>query len=117
MTDKELADRLVASGIGGSTDNRTGDGKEYYEMRKFENGVWTFDYVLETSEFVRDWRVAGAVMEKVSSRQNEYTDQWVTIYETKKDPLYMVSLSGNKFENSESLPRAIIEVGVRELSR
>ena len=54
---------VVALGVGGITDNRTGDGKEYYEMRKFEHGVWTFDYLLEVSAFVRDWRVAGACLQ------------------------------------------------------
>lgn len=64
MNNQELANMLVASGIGGCVDNRTGDGKTYYEMRRFEHGTWTFDYMLETSEFVRDWRVAGAALEK-----------------------------------------------------
>ncbi len=60
MKDNILANRIVASGVGGSTDNRTGDEKDYYGMRKFEHGVWTFDYMLEAFDFVRDPRVAMA---------------------------------------------------------
>ena len=83
--DQWLADAIVALGVGGDTNNRTGDGKEYYEMRRFEHGVWTFDYMLETSEFVRDWRVAGACLERWPTTINtEHLD--MTLDEMLRDP-------------------------------
>jgi hypothetical protein len=56
MNDKELADRIVALGVG-----------EFYEDMSYAYsyalGATPFGY----KEFVRDWRVAGSLMEKMSS--------------------------------------------------
>ena len=99
MTDKykELANRVVALGVGGDTDNRTGDGQDYYEMRKFERGVWTFDYMLEASKFVCDWRVAGALMEKFNFGHLSEI------------------IGGAEFWTTEANPRTIIEACVEAL--
>jgi hypothetical protein len=50
LNDKELADAVVAHGVGKY------DGPEYYYLMSLQDAY----------EFVRDWRVAGALMEKCS---------------------------------------------------
>jgi len=47
MTDQELADRIVSLGVG--------------------NSYWMGPEAMLTQAFVRDWRVAGALMEKCKS--------------------------------------------------
>ena len=58
MNDKELADAVVALEVGEST---LGDRGELYRYDGSEFS-WSFDDVAET--FVRDWRVAGALIER-----------------------------------------------------
>ena len=55
MNDKELADRVVALGVGSA-----GDGDVYWldPDGSDPQSMWPND-------FVRDWRVAGALMEKM----------------------------------------------------
>lgn len=53
MTDEELANAIVAAGVG-STYGNTG----WFWINGMESR-------LDTEMFVRDWRVAGAMMEKV----------------------------------------------------
>ena len=122
MNDKELADKVVALGVGGYMDNRTGDGKEYYEMRRFEHGTWTFDYMLETAEFVRDPRVSMALMEKCVGKPD-----WMPIQIDRKVRSEIThrcwierTHSGTETETyharDESLPRAINEACVEALT-
>jgi len=56
MNDKELADRVVALGVGSVLD----DGITYLLVS--DDGGYAFNPV---TTFVRDWRVAGALMEKM----------------------------------------------------
>ena len=113
MNDKELADRVVALGVGGIMDNRTGDGKEYYEMRKFEHGVWTFAYMLEASEFVRDGRVAVALMDKCHAI-------FIEKLSDEKWSCRADKACGERtraWHDHESLPRAITEACVKAWDR
>ena len=52
MTDEELAYALVAAGVGLTYGNRRNTG-----------WFWINDSRLDTEMFVRDWRVAGAMLE------------------------------------------------------
>ena len=54
MTDKELADKVVALGVGEKDTFRS----DMYTLGKFHSVRY------EADEYVRDWRVAGALMEK-----------------------------------------------------
>ena len=98
MNDKELADKVVALGVGkflpaklGKIHLRSEDG---YSIGFLDSSV---------SEFVRDWRVAGALMEKVDSC---YPEKLI-------DERWQVQASMNAMPTewlvNKSLPRAIIE--------
>lgn len=103
MKDKDLADRVVALGVG-----KTGPEPfdNYYYHGK--------DAAVLAFAFVRDWRVAGALMERCWS---------VDIY--REDDRYDVEAwtrSGPEFGRAhqyegqdQSLPRAIIEACVKAL--
>ncbi len=87
MNDKELADKVVAHGVG------------ELHIRNFM--LDDFDMSLEPSKFVRDWRVAGALMEK----------EWGFLER-------LIALSQIDFiPKNESLPRAIIEAYVEAQER
>ena len=99
MNDKKLADKVVALGVGGMF----GDGAYF----SFENSIANDDQWVIAELFVRDWRVAGALMEKV--------DKFCA--GTCKECI-LVSVNNNEtmeFE-TESLPRAITEACVEALS-
>lgn len=95
MSDQELADKVVAHGVG-----------ELHRGR-----YWIDNESFLAGGFVRDWRVAGALMERVGNGF-EYAlcvDTWqVTMFEG----------SGEGYTAAEgaSLPRAIIEACVEALS-
>ncbi len=55
MNDKELADKMVASGLARK------EGKQYYYLK---GNPETHD---TAERFVRDWRVTGAMMERAQS--------------------------------------------------
>jgi len=58
MNDKELTNKVVALGVGESALADAGE-----MLYRFDGGgSWQFDDTAD--EFVRDWRVAGALMEK-----------------------------------------------------
>ena len=82
MNDKELADRIVALGVG---DDGDATGFYYLEADEFDD-----------SEFVRDWRVAGALMEKFFT--------WQFLYDT----------AVHRMDESIS-PREICEICVKEI--
>ena len=105
MNDKELADRIVALGVGCSYD---------FPDRGYMYGLDGLfgpdDEQQYPSAFVRDWRVAGALMEK---HGNGFTyllvvDKWF---------IYDHDDCGNEVcvAKNESLPRAICEACVAAL--
>ena len=107
MTDKELADRVVALGVGAVLD----DGITYLLVS--DDGGYAFNPV---TTFVRDWRVAGALMERCKADMKGP----VTIYvSTPSNQDFHVrafdGLRGYESE-SESLPRAVVEACVKALN-
>ena len=107
MNDKELADKVVALEL---------DGLHGRYAHKAGNREWfTYARDMEAKEFVRDWRVAGALMEKccfhkygTAQFQDGSTDNYTATVEKSKYSHW--SLAEN-----ESLPRAIIEACVEAL--
>jgi hypothetical protein len=103
MNDKELADKLVELGIGTKFD---------FPARGWMYGLdgihGTDDEQQYPSSFVRDWRVAGALMEKWGNGL-EYVlivDVWEIQWWQNETDQYL---------RNESLPRAIIEACVEAL--
>ena len=107
MNDKELADAVVALGVLGWFETIDGH----------DGSLMTFGGVgpIATRLALRDWRVAGAMMEKIEHR-TDYEVQswwgkeqyWVAI-DTKHGFLF------DDFIGDESLPRAIIKATVDAL--
>jgi hypothetical protein len=92
MNDQELAKSIEALGIGRPTEYITPQG---------DDGWWE---ELNDYDFVRDWRVAGALMEKMTR-----VCEW---YEMAG--LWKVRIDDSISVRNESLPRAICEAIVRE---
>ena len=94
MNDRELADKVVALEL---------DGLHGRYAHKAGNREWfTYARDMEAKEFVRDWRVAGALMEKCSGINTVRRDgQWKS-YAVKN---YGVASTAS----DDSMPRAIIE--------
>ncbi len=96
MNDKELADRIVAVGVG------------------YLAPVDLYGIPLAASEratakrFVRDWRVAGALMERVMDATKDRNKAWAMINPQGAWISWMVQ--------PISLPRAIIEACVSALT-
>jgi len=88
MTDQELADKVVALGVGECTDSG------YYMIP--DCGITGYGEHI----FVRDWRVAGALMEKCPSSNYLQSVLFDALYE---------------HDERDSLPRAIIEACVEAL--
>ena len=88
MEDKELADRVVALGVGELLD------PDYHEQSyyHFDSDTWF------SSDFVCSWVVAGALMEKVNESDFAYE-----------------SYSINRVSSDKSLPRTIVEACVEAL--
>ncbi len=113
MNDKELAEKAVTLGVGAKDD--VGD----YVV----TGTWYADGEPCIAErFVRDWRVAGALMEKtikddridlhcVSGSWMPCLGRFGACVASSATPTYGVYLD----RSSESLPRAIIEACVEAL--
>ena len=104
MNDKELADKVVALGVGICSNGRKPD---YYTIAMDD---------LDEQEFVRDWRVAGALLERC-----QLASITVDIDAFHAVPFVSVSSMTGKCDNSvditESLPRAIIEPCCEALQR
>ncbi len=99
-SDKELANSVVALGIGGRLGSP--DNCKYC--------VHGMDRHLRAEPFVRDWRVAGALMERVRHLHMDfaYKNGWL---------VRAVSLEGNIHElTGEHRTRTIIEACVKALS-
>jgi len=108
MNDKELADAVVALGIGTQVDYpKSSDGVGFYHTPEDDCGE--SDGVYSTL-FVRDWRVAGALMEKVDSCYPEklIDEQWQVTASMDCMPTEWIQ--------NDSLPRAIIEASVEALT-
>ena len=95
MSDQELADKIVAHGVGKVVgyDDR---GQERVVLYRVDREVGT-----PPDKFVRDWRVAGAMMEKVDHVELSKlpNGEWeASVYE-----------EGRGLVFNESAPRAIIE--------
>jgi hypothetical protein len=103
MTDEELANKIVVLGVGRPFTYYDG-GDQFYIIKY---GKLTAD------KFVRDWRVAGAMMEKMP-------DGEVTIWQQKYEddsPMWIVETHlTNADGRDESLPRAINEACSEALS-
>ena len=96
MNDKELADRVVALGVGSTDPIVTG----LYWLNEPDGE--------HAGLFVRDWRVAGALMEKCLSVE------YITVSRTGE--YSAVARTGNTADAvNTSLPRAIIEACVEAL--
>ena len=96
MNDKQLADAVVALGVGG-----------YLGEGKFAGGycVKGMSRHLADREFVRDWRVAGALVEQI-----------IELHYVRCDgAIYVVIDDKSRYFETESLPRAIIEACVMAL--
>ncbi len=113
MNDKELADKVVALGVGYRS------GPHAYGIFLAEG---TSERIGGPEDFVRDWRVAGALMEKMTM---EGPDKLRTVMGSYHPTLgsFEASVStsatnpyGTYLDRSnESLPRAIIEACVGAL--
>ena len=103
MTDKELADKVVALGVISAFSDT-----EYEEL--------TIGDILLDFQVVRDWRVAGALMEKCGGIyvHSEIPGKWHAYIETHKAVGLPV---GHETNQDESLPRAIIEACVEALDK
>ena len=89
MNDKELADRIVALWVGD------------YHIDNMPDYLYSLDNTpFSAEQFVRDWRVAGAMMEKVCE---DGETAWIDLVENRLNPW------------QESLPRAINEACVEAL--
>ena len=113
MNDKELADAVVALGIGTQVDYpKSSDGVGFYHTPEDDCGESDGVY---SKLFVRDWRVAGALMEKAAESGNQ-------VLSWKDDGLFICDLPnvGDEilfdFARNDSLPRAIIEACVEALT-
>ena len=101
MNKKRLADRIVALGVG----LRNPDEKDW-----FVYGIPSLFPATTAKHFVRDWRVAGALMEKVPTielAQLVNSQGWAA-QAANEDCLYTEV-------RNESAPRAIIEACVEAL--
>ena len=103
--DKELADKIVALGVG----------KHQHFAEGRDKGDWYgYDSTGDTATyFVHDWRVAGALMEKaarfIKIDLDKSNGQWY-VYVQGQDPKEPVTMN-------EELSRAINEACVEALSK
>jgi len=104
MNDKELADRVVALGVG------------YTEI--FPPARTTFYFhesigmPMDAGEFLEKWDIAGALMEKAYHHEQHYEKQtgWSV-----RVVSHCSANARHKWAENESLPRAIIEACVEAL--
>ena len=104
MNDKELADKVVALGVGSllPAKNKYGVHVRSYPWYEINDDEFVSGSTAKSAkQFVRDWRVAGSLMEKVDwAGANIDIEKWSTGYE--------VAIDGSIYREDESLPRAII---------
>jgi len=110
VTDKELADKVVALGVAARNPCASSSRFEYFPNPPMEDENCDAEYL------VRDWRVAGALMEKSEievrifqqSRYSDKGDKWTVSFSHGYPHLFSA--------HDESLPRAIIEACVEALT-
>lgn len=116
MNDKELADKVVALGVGYTAPHGTNGWTaeacdDCYNVGSLKDDDIARDYTYKKPHgFVRDWRVAGALMEKCP--------YGVDVWKAKKGwDVQAHGMSGDDpgNANDESLPRAIIAACVEAL--
>ena len=104
MNDKELADAIVALRVGEPLTERHRNGDVFVGYSIDRDDV----HVLLADEFVRDWRVAGAMMERCfeldTTRTHEFNPYWPV----------QSAMSEHQFGGAP-LPRAINEACVEAL--
>ena len=106
MNDKELADRIVALGVG------TAILDDMYGWRYKAPGSHE---EIEAIYFVRDWRVAGAMMEKVDSVYLEALVAPMNLPDSWQAQASMDAMPTKWIVHQSSGPRAINEVCVEAL--
>lgn len=99
VDDKELADRVVVLGVGNNT-------HDLYAFGAYHVIGCTFE------DFVRDWRVAGALMEKCL--ENSKQDYDINVERDITNDHYLVSIRGytvdaTNYSNNDNCARTIIE--------
>ena len=96
MNDKELADAIVALGVG-SRDIGVRN-KELVYIDKF---TIESDRYMAANEFIRDWRVAGATME--NCRRKLSCEEWCKFCDSLKHAYHF------SYKTDGAFPRAICE--------
>jgi len=104
MIDKELADKIVALGVGKKS--------EPHMYGDYMILVKAFPYRMCTKSFVRDWRAAGALMEKLTDTTIRITSHF---HHIEAQDSYYTCLVGTHMGRNESLPLAINEACVEAL--
>ena len=102
MNDKELADAVVALGVGVSANH---GGMVLYSID--HGSIW-----LRPEEFNKRWTVAGALMEKVDAHFIERLSS--KMWAVRSDRSWAEGITREWYEN-ESLPTAIIQACVEGL--
>jgi len=109
MNDKELADRVVELGVGEHNQYRVDDDDSFFIPNTLPSK--------SAVDFVRDWRVAGALMEKAEA---VYLEALVQDCLESVGSAWQAQTSINamptEWIDSISAPRAIIEACVEALS-
>ena len=109
MNDKELADKIVALGVGKANQIYPDALGRFYQIDT--NADWQTS--VNETKFVRDWRVTGALMEKEELVSVRYWMTDIGVWHVEHD--YMPP--DGKIFVSESLPRAICEACVDALTQ
>ncbi len=112
MTDQELADKLVALGIVKCLHTKFPPSGYVYTIPDSAEAEGS------ASEVVRDWRVAGAVMERVYQSKRGYLGTEIYLEEAQKKLVMQFhnEIGSITILGVQSLPRAIIEAGLEALS-
>ena len=106
LSDQELADRIVALGVG--TRHEGDDGRFSFLVYQRQPDIEGY---YSAYAFVTDWRVAGALLEKAKGIWcANHFDDW-----RKPDTGYFTALVNKSLARSDCLPRAIIEACVEAL--
>lgn len=118
MNDLELADAVVALGVGRQGKYpESADGAGFYYTPTDENTHE--EEGLYSKLFVRDWRVAGALMEKIAKNCVDNKRVLGMTFTADKNSMYVSAdtIGGSDIDiTNESLPRAIIEACVTALT-
>ncbi len=99
MTDTELADKIVALGVGMYQPESTGCYESYVADAMDDPDLDGMD----AEKFVRDWRVAGALMEKCEANCVDWEDlepgHWRNMNHTANTPRAIIGACVESLEN------------------